>query len=89
MARISKQSKNASVEKKLLQQKRGRRKLCLEKKARDYSKMCGAEVCLGIRIRQSGKVFLYSAGASEFWSTLCSQLDSYYPRPVERHEKCL
>ncbi|KAJ6168185.1 hypothetical protein N7497_001028 [Penicillium chrysogenum] len=36
--------------------------------------MCGAEVCLGIRIRQSGKVFLYSAGASEFWSTLSSQL---------------
>ncbi|KAJ5940158.1 hypothetical protein N7516_000326 [Penicillium verrucosum] len=70
MARISKRSKSSSMEKKLLRQKRDRRKSCLEKKA----KMCGADVCLGIRIRQSGKVFIFSADASGFWSFLSSQL---------------
>lgn len=76
MARIPKQSKNSSVEKKSLRQKRDRRKSCLEKKTREYSKICGADVCLGIRIRQSGKVFIYSADASGFWSFLSSQLVS-------------
>jgi hypothetical protein len=64
------------VEKKSLRQKRDRRKSCLEKKTREYSKICGADVCLGIRIRQSGKVFIYSADASGFWSFLSSQLVS-------------
>ena len=76
MARISKRSKSSSMEKKLLRQKRDRRKSCLEKKAQEYSKMCGADVCLGIRIRQSGKVFIFSADASGFWSFLTSQLVS-------------
>ncbi|CAG8109306.1 unnamed protein product [Penicillium nalgiovense] len=70
------QPKRYSVEKKLLRQKRDRRKSCLEKKALEYSEMCGADVCLGIRIRQSGKVFIFSADASGFWSFLSSQLVS-------------
>ncbi|KAJ5673632.1 hypothetical protein N7507_002759 [Penicillium longicatenatum] len=89
MARISKQPKDSSVEKKLLRQKRDRRKSCLEKMAREYSKMCGADVCLGKRIRQSGKVFIYSADAPGFWSFLSSQLGSYYPTPIKRNEKSL
>ena len=76
MARIPKQSKNSSVEKKLLRQKRDRRKSCLEKKTREYSKICGADICLGIHIRQSGKVFIYSADTSGFWSFLSSQFVS-------------
>ncbi|PYH90010.1 hypothetical protein BO71DRAFT_402581 [Aspergillus ellipticus CBS 707.79] len=87
MARILKRSKPSSVEKKLLQQKRDRRKLYLEKKALEYSKMCGADICLGIRIRQSGKIFIFYADTSGFWSFLSTQLGSYYPIPVERNEK--
>ena len=70
------QPKRYSVEKKLLLQKRDRRISCLKKTALEYSEMCGADVCLGIRIRQSEKVFIFSADASGFWSFLSSQLVS-------------
>ncbi|KAJ6096880.1 hypothetical protein N7486_007626 [Penicillium sp. IBT 16267x] len=90
MAKISReQPKSSRAEKKLLRQKRDRRKSGLEKKALEYSEMCGADVCLGIRIRQSGKVFIFCADASGFWSFLGTQLGSYYPTPVERNEKSL
>lgn len=76
MARISKRAKPSSVEKKLLRQKRDRRKSSLGKKALEYSEMCGADVCLGIRIRQTGKVFIFCADTSGFWSFLSTQLVS-------------
>lgn len=64
------QSKTFSVTKKSLRQKRDRRKMSLEKKSYEYSNKCGADVSLGIRIRESGKVFIFSADASGFWSVL-------------------
>ncbi|KAJ5746807.1 hypothetical protein N7520_011989 [Penicillium odoratum] len=82
-------SKALRVERKSLRQKRDRRKTNLEKKSQEYSEICGADVCLGIRIRESGKVFIFSADASGFWSFLSSQLGSYYPTPVERSNKNL
>lgn len=63
-------SKAYSVAKKSLRQKRDRRKMSLEKKSHEYSKLCGADVCLGIRLRESGKVFIFSADTSGFWSFL-------------------
>jgi hypothetical protein len=62
------QSKVFSVTKKSLRQKRDRRKMSLEKKSHEYSNKCGADVCLGIRIRESGKIFIFSADISGFWS---------------------
>lgn len=44
------------------------------KKAHEYSKICDADVCLGIRIRETGRVFTFSADASGFWAFLKSQL---------------
>lgn len=71
MARSSgEQSKAYSVAKKSLRQKRDRRKMSLEKKSHEYSQLCGADVCLGIRIRESGKVFIFSSDTSGFWSFL-------------------
>jgi hypothetical protein len=44
------------------------------KKAREYSKMCDADVCLGIRLRETGQVYILSADASGFWAFLGLQL---------------
>ena len=57
-----------------IREKQRRRKLTLIKKAREYSKMCDADVCLGIRFRETGQVYFVSAGASAFWAFLGSQL---------------
>jgi uncharacterized ferredoxin-like protein len=43
-------------------------------KACEYSKMCDADVCLGIRLRETGQVYILSADASGFWAFLGSQL---------------
>lgn len=43
--------------------------------------MCDADVCLGIRLRETGQVYILSADASGFWAFLGSQLNSYYPTP--------
>ncbi|CAG8285523.1 unnamed protein product [Penicillium salamii] len=45
------QSNRSQSVKKSMRQKRGRRKSSLMKKASDYSKMCDADVCVGIRLR--------------------------------------
>jgi hypothetical protein len=44
------------------------------KKAYEYSKMCGADVCLGIRLRDSGRVFTFLADDSGFWSKFDASL---------------
>ncbi|KAJ5091679.1 hypothetical protein NUU61_006549 [Penicillium alfredii] len=51
------------------------------KKAYEYSKICDADVCVGIRIRETGQVHILSVDASGFWAFLTSQLSSYYPTP--------
>ncbi|KAJ5409978.1 uncharacterized protein N7487_004337 [Penicillium crustosum] len=70
---------------KSMRQKQGRRKSILMKKAREYSKLCEADVCVGIRLRETGQVFILSADVSGFWGFLGSQLvcsqSSYYPTP--------
>ncbi|RAH47683.1 uncharacterized protein BO95DRAFT_73269 [Aspergillus brunneoviolaceus CBS 621.78] len=48
------QSKVFSVTKSL-RQKRDRRKMSLGTKSHEYSNDCSADVCLGTRIRESGK----------------------------------
>lgn len=91
------QSNRSKSVRKSKRQKQGRRKLSLMKKAAEYSKMCDADVCVGIRLRETGQVFILSADASGFWAFLGSQLvcfqlclrwkvdwpikNSYYPAP--------
>jgi hypothetical protein len=41
--------------------------------------MCGADVCLGIRIRETSRVHIFSADSSGFWAFVGLQL-VYLPR---------
>ncbi|KAJ5131878.1 hypothetical protein N7448_006036 [Penicillium atrosanguineum] len=80
MATVGPPRSNGSPSKrKSMRQKQGRRKSNLMKKAREYSKLCEADVCVGIRLRETGQVFILLADASGFWGFLRSQLGSYYP----------
>jgi hypothetical protein len=72
----SKLQESSKPSRKPIRQKRDRRKASLMKKASEYSKMCGADVCLGIRIRDTGRVYMFSADASGFWEFVGSQLVS-------------
>jgi hypothetical protein len=76
MAEAPRKPPKVSNTKKSIRQKRDQRKMTLENKLQQYSEMCGADVCLGIRIRESGEVFIFSADSSGFWSFLRSQLVS-------------
>ncbi|CAG7964998.1 unnamed protein product [Penicillium nalgiovense] len=75
-------SKDVVSKRKLMRQKQCRRKTSLMKKACEYSRMCSADVCVGIRIRETGQVHILSADTSGFWAFLISQLNSYYPAPM-------
>lgn len=55
-------------------QKQCRRKIGLMKKAHEYSKLCGADVCVEIRIRETGQVHILSADTTGFWAFLTAQL---------------
>ncbi|KAH1607624.1 hypothetical protein KXX21_005129 [Aspergillus fumigatus] len=46
--------------------------------------MCGADICLGIRLRDSGRVFTFMADASGFWSKFDASLDKCYPVPIRK-----
>ena len=59
---------------KLLHQKQCRRRTNLMKKANEYSQMCDADVCVGIRLRETGQVHVLSLDDSGFWAFLNSQL---------------
>jgi hypothetical protein len=63
---------------KSIRQKRDRCKTSLMRESFEYSKMCGADVCLGIRIRDTGRVYIFSADASGFWSFIGSELVYYH-----------
>lgn len=63
-----------SSKRKLLCQRRSRRKLNLMKKACDYSKMFDADVCVGIRLRETGEVMFLSADPLGFWDSFRSRL---------------
>ncbi|CAI7662612.1 unnamed protein product [Penicillium crustosum] len=75
-------SKDTTSKRKLIRQKQCRRKTSLIKKTYEYSRMCSADVCVGIRIRETGQVHILSADTSGFWAFLGSQLNSYYPAPM-------
>ncbi|KAJ5183254.1 hypothetical protein N7492_000870 [Penicillium capsulatum] len=70
-----------SSKRKTKRQKQYRRKTSLMKKAYEYSKMCDADVCVGIRLRETGQVYILSSDATGFWAFLNSQLSSHYPTP--------
>ncbi|GLA33082.1 hypothetical protein AnigIFM63326_002164 [Aspergillus niger] len=83
---LSKQKspKTSDSPKKMVRQKRVRRRKNLIRKAYEYSKLCDADVCLGIRIRESGQVTTFLSDSTGFWSGLPSQLETYYPRPIQK-----
>ena len=62
---------------KLMRQKQCRRKTSLMKKVYEYSKLCNADVCMGIRMRETGQVHILSADSSGFWAFLALQLVSF------------
>ncbi|KAL2801679.1 hypothetical protein BJX63DRAFT_157955 [Aspergillus granulosus] len=66
--------KSPRASKKLIRQKRDRRKTSLMKKSFEYSTMCDADVCLGIRIRETGRVYIFSADTTGFWAFVGAQL---------------
>lgn len=68
--------------KKSKRQKKCRRKTTLMKKASEYSKMCDADVYIGIRLRETGQVHVLTADDSGFWAFLASQLVSYKLRHI-------
>ncbi|KAL3439823.1 hypothetical protein BJX65DRAFT_291573 [Aspergillus insuetus] len=70
-------------------QKRDRRRQTLINKVNEYSMCCDADVCLGIRLRETGKVFIVSIDPSGFWSFQSPQLHTYYPIPICLTEKDL
>lgn len=57
-----------------VRQKQRRRKFYLMRKASEYSKMCDADVCVGIRLRDTGKVFILSADSTGFWEFVKSKM---------------
>ncbi|KAJ5701402.1 hypothetical protein N7488_008950 [Penicillium malachiteum] len=63
-------------------QKHHRRRKSMMKKAREYSKICSADVCVGIRMRETGRVHILSADSSGFWDFLAVHLSSHYPAPI-------
>ncbi|GKZ98359.1 hypothetical protein AnigIFM59636_002767 [Aspergillus niger] len=75
-----KSPKSPTSPKKMMRQKRDRRKKSLLRKAYEYSKLCDADVCLGIRIRESGQVTTFLSDSTGFW-------EIYYPRPTQKTEK--
>ncbi|KAF7586374.1 hypothetical protein BBP40_009020 [Aspergillus hancockii] len=54
------------------------------KKAYEYSELCDAEVCVGMRLRESGRVFTFLSDPTGFWLKLDSLLATYYPPPVRK-----
>lgn len=66
-------AKNHSA-RRLKRQKQYRRRANIMKKAWEYSKLCNADVCVGIRMRETGQVHVLSVDASGFWAFLNSQL---------------
>ncbi|KAJ5646728.1 hypothetical protein N7490_003100 [Penicillium lividum] len=62
-------------------QRKCRRKTTLMKKASEYSNMCDADVCVGIRFRETGQVYVLTVDKSGVWAFLASHLSAYYPTP--------
>ncbi|OJJ56758.1 hypothetical protein ASPSYDRAFT_92004 [Aspergillus sydowii CBS 593.65] len=77
--------KNRYRSRKAFRQMRDRRREGIIKKANEYSKLCSADVCLGIRLRDSGRVYTFLADESGFWSSFESQVVAKtFPTPIRR-----
>lgn len=74
MSALRRVESNNSSKRKLIRQRQYRRKTNMMKKASEYSKMCDADVCIGIRIRETGQIHILSADTSGFWAFLPLQL---------------
>jgi hypothetical protein len=74
MAAIGNPQSNKPSKRKSIRQKQSRRKTNMMKKASEYSKMCNADVCVGIRMRETGQIHILSADTSGFWAFLRLQL---------------
>ncbi|KAJ5483806.1 hypothetical protein N7539_006006 [Penicillium diatomitis] len=82
MAALRRVRSNNSSKRKSFRQRQCRRKTNIMKKASEYSKMCDADVCISIRIRETGQIHILSADTSGFWAFLPLQLGSYYLTPT-------
>ncbi|PYH99199.1 hypothetical protein BO71DRAFT_314541, partial [Aspergillus ellipticus CBS 707.79] len=51
---------------KVVRQKRDGGRKALIHKAYEYSKLCDADICLGIRIRESGQVTTFQSDSTGF-----------------------
>ena len=60
--------------KKAKRQKQCRLKSPLMAKACEYSKMCDVDVCLGIRLCETGQVYIFFGRCLVFWALLGFQL---------------
>jgi hypothetical protein len=56
---------------------RGHHKKTLEKKVYEFSALCDADVCLGIRIQETGQIFTLCVDTLGIWSSFRSQLVIY------------
>jgi hypothetical protein len=74
MAASERAQSNKPSTRKLIRQRQYRRKTNMMKKAFEYSKMCDADVCVGIRMRETGQIHILSADTSGFWAFLHLQL---------------
>lgn len=82
---VQKNKKKRVPSKKAFRQMRERRREGIIKKAYEYSKLCEADVCLGIRLRGSGRVYTFLADQSGFWSSFESQLVGFPSTGQYRH----
>jgi hypothetical protein len=74
MAALERAQSDKPSTKKLIRQRQYRRKTNMMKKASEYSKMCDADVCVGIRMRETGQIHILFADTSGFWAFLRLQL---------------
>lgn len=74
MAALERTQSNKPSTRKLIRQRQYRRKTSMMKKAFEYSNMCDADVCVGIRMRETGQIHILSADTSGFWAFLHQQL---------------
>ncbi|RAL09440.1 MADS-box domain-containing protein [Aspergillus homomorphus CBS 101889] len=81
---LQENKKKGGPSKRAFRQMRERRREGIIKKASEYSKLCEADVCLGIRLRGSGRVYTFLADQSGIWSSFESHLEKYYPTPIRR-----
>ncbi|KAH8706059.1 hypothetical protein BGW36DRAFT_260076, partial [Talaromyces proteolyticus] len=71
-------------EKRQERQRRDRRGQTLIKKAYEISQLSNADVFLGIRFRDTGKMKTFCADSTGVWSLYVLQLDSFYPIPEKK-----